>query len=80
MQDGIDRTIDVKRLADVVLERREVGVAEKLGDVARRAADEIVDAEDLPAVGEQSLAEVGAEEARAPGDDRPPSYERPTPR
>lgn len=51
-----------------------------MGDVASRAGDEVVDAEDLPAVGEQPLTEVGAEKARASGDDRTPSYERPTPR
>jgi hypothetical protein len=80
MQEGIDRTIDVERLADIVLERLEVRVASKVGDIASRAGDEIVDAKDLPAVGEQPLTEVGAEKARASGDDRPPSYERPTPR
>jgi hypothetical protein len=80
MQEGIDRTIDVERLAHVVLERPEVGVAAKVGDIAGRAGDEVVDAEDLPAVGEQPLTEVGAEKARASGDDCPPSYERPTPR
>ena len=52
MQEGIDRTIDVERLADVVLDRREVGVPAKVGDIAGRAGDEVVDAEDLPAVGE----------------------------
>ena len=63
-----------------MLQRLEVAVAAKVGDVASRAGDEVVDAEDLPAVGEQPLTEVGAKEARASGDDRPASYERPTPR
>jgi len=35
-----------------VLERLEVRVAAKVRDVASRAGDEVVDAEDLPAVGE----------------------------
>jgi hypothetical protein len=80
MQDGVHRTVDVERLADIVLQRLEVAVAAKVGDVAGRAGDEVIDAEDLPAVGEQPFTEVGAEEPRAPGDDRPASYERPTPR
>jgi hypothetical protein len=80
MQEGVHRIVDVKRLADIVVERLEVAVASKVGDVAGRPGDQVINAEDLPAIGEQPLAEVGAEEARAPGDDRPASYERPTPR
>jgi hypothetical protein len=52
VQDGINRTVDVERLADVVLERFEIAVPSKMGDIASRAGDEVVDAEDLPAVGE----------------------------
>jgi hypothetical protein len=52
VQDGIDRAVDVERLADIVLERFETAVPSKVGDIASRAGDEIVDAEDLPAVGE----------------------------
>jgi hypothetical protein len=80
MQEGVHRIVDVKRLADIVVERFEVTVASKVGDVAGRPGDEVINAEDLPALGEQPFAEVGAEETRAPGDDRPASYERPTPR
>jgi hypothetical protein len=81
VQDGIHRAIDVKRFADIVLQRFEIAVAAKVSDIAGRSGDEVVDAEDLPAIAEQPLAEVGAEEARATGDDRAAwGYERPTPR
>jgi hypothetical protein len=81
MEDGVHRGIDVKRLADIVLERFEVAVGAKVGDIAGCPGDEVVDAEDLPAIGEEPLAEVGAQEARPSGDERAAwGYERPTPR
>ena len=39
-------------------------------DVRQRAGDEVVDADDLVAAFEKALAQVRADEARAPGDDR----------
>src|SRR6266853_4933413 len=73
MQDGVDCTIDVERLAHIVLERLEVAVASKVGNIAGRAGNEVIDAQHLPSVGEQPLAKVRSEKARAPGDDRPAS-------
>jgi hypothetical protein len=81
MEDGVHRAIDVKRLADIVLERFEVAVGAKVGDIAGCASDEVVDTEDLPAIGEEPLAEVGPQEARPASDERAAwGYERPTPR
>jgi hypothetical protein len=52
MQHGIDRAFEVERLADVVLDEMERFVSAEMGDVLRRTSDEVVDADDLPAVGE----------------------------
>jgi hypothetical protein len=45
----------------------EARVADQVLDVAPRAGEEIVDAEDLGALGEQAVAKMRAEEAGAPG-------------
>jgi hypothetical protein len=52
-----------------------------VGDIAGCPGHEVVDTEDLPAIGEEPLAEVGAQEARPSSDERAAwGYERPTPR
>jgi hypothetical protein len=56
-------------LGQVMVEEDEVVVADVL-DVPERAGDEVVHADDAVAASEQVLAEVRAEEAGTPGDDR----------
>ena len=46
----------------------EVAALAQVGDVALRPGREVVEDEDLPAVGEQALREMRADEARAAGD------------
>ena len=46
----------------------EVGVRSEVLDVRERARREVVERADLPAVVEQQLAEVGADEAGTSGD------------
>ena len=58
VQHGIDGVIEVKRLADVVLNGLEGFVVSEVRDVSRRARHQVVDAGHPPAVGQQSLAEV----------------------
>ena len=58
-----------QREGDVVAQELEVGVGEQVRDVVLGAGEEVVHADDVVPVGEQALAEVGAEEAGAAGDE-----------
>ena len=49
--------------------KREALVAAQVLDVGGRAGDEVIDADDLVPVGQEALAQVRADEARAAGDD-----------
>ena len=53
-----------------MLDEAEVVASEQVGDVLDAAGEQVVDADDPVAVGEQPLAEVRAEEAGAAGDER----------
>ena len=68
MVDAADVAADLQWLDDVVLDEGEVGVALEVGDVLALAGDEVVDADDLVALAEQQVGEVGAEEAGGAGD------------
>ena len=61
--------LDVEREGDVVAHELEVGVVEQMQDVVLGAGEKVIEAEDIVAVGEQALAEVGTEEAGAAGDE-----------
>ena len=69
--DHVDVAWDVDVVGDVGPHHPELRVGQQVLDVRRRAGEEVVDADDVPAVGEQPLADVRAQEAGAPGDDRP---------
>src|SRR4051794_36872790 len=69
MEDVVDRLVDPDALDDVLVQEREVLVANVL-DVLERPGLEVVDADDAVAVRQQVVAEMGAEEPGAPGDDR----------
>ena len=66
--DEVDRLVDRDRMADVVVEEREV-VAEVL-DVRQRARLEVVETDDPMTSLEERLAQVGAEETGAAGHER----------
>ena len=70
MQDVVDRPVDLDRLGDVVLDELEPRVVEERRDVAARAGQQVVDADDLVAVVEESLAKMRPDEPRPAGDDR----------
>jgi hypothetical protein len=53
-------------MGDVVAEQLEGLVTEQVLDIAPRAGKEVVDAKDLAAGVEQSLAQMGPKESRAP--------------
>ena len=70
MQHVVDRPVDLDRLGDVVLDERKCGLLEQVGDVPPVAGQQVVDADDLVAVGEEPLAQVRADEPRPAGDHR----------
>ena len=64
----VDRLVAGDRLDDVVVDELERLVAQVV-DVLERRDDEVVDADHAMAALEERLAEVGAEEAGAAGDE-----------
>jgi hypothetical protein len=67
--DEVERLVDPDRLADVVVQEREL-VAAEMRDVRERARLEVVETDDSVPPLEQRLAEVGAEKPGATGDER----------
>jgi hypothetical protein len=57
-----------------VAEHLETGVVEQVLDVVAPAGEEIVEADDLVPLGEQTIAQVGADEAGAAGDQYPHGF------
>src|SRR5262249_47549483 len=64
--------LDIERKRHVVTHELEVVVIEQMLDIALRAGEEIIDANDVGAIREQTIAEVRAEETGASGN----QYER----
>src|SRR5207247_9949255 len=69
VQNRVDRAVQVQRFRQVVIEIGETVVLRQLVDVRATARDEVVDADDLLALGEEPGAEVVSEEPRSPGAD-----------
>ena len=63
--------LHVQREGDVVAQEFKVRVVEQVGDVVLGAGEEVVDADDVVALGQQALAEVAAQEAGAAGNQNP---------
>ena len=63
--------LDAQRLGDVVADQLELRRAEMMLDVAFGAGEEIVDADDLVAIGNQPIDEMRAEKPGATGDQDP---------
>ena len=61
--------LEPQRLDDVVAEELEVRLREQMGDVGLLAREEVVDADHVVPLGDQSFAEVAAEEAGAARDE-----------
>ena len=78
MEDRVDGPVEVDVLRDVVVDEAELPVAREVRDVAHVARDEVVEADDLVALGEEAVGEVAAEEAGGSRDDGA-LQERPSP-
>ena len=70
MEDVVDLAVDLDRLGDIVLDEPETGVLEQACDVSASAGQQIVHADDLVAVAQETLAEMRSDEPRPAGDDR----------
>jgi len=66
--DAVDGAVDFDRVGDILLEEGEAGVVFEMGDVGEAAGEEVVEADDVVAVGEEEVGEVRADEAGGAGD------------
>src|SRR5581483_7083389 len=78
--DGVDRTRHVHEVADVGAQQPKPRLGHQVRDVVALPGDEVVEADDVPAVAQQPLADVRAEEARSARDDRAAGGHQPNPR
>ncbi len=65
VQNVVNRLVDLKRMGNIVADKREARMAAKMFDVAQRARDEVVHADDIVAVFQETLAQMRADETRA---------------
>ena len=77
VEDRVDRAVDVDVVGDVVLDEVEAPVAEQVGDVARMAGRQVVERDDVVAIGQQPVRQVRADEAGPAGDDDAPHAQSP---
>src|SRR5690606_11589921 len=63
VEHAIDRSFDVDVVRDVVLQKPEPLLADQVRDVIGRTRDEVVHPDHIVALRDESIAEVGAEEA-----------------
>jgi hypothetical protein len=61
--------LEKDRVVDVVADELEIRFVEQVGDVVFLAGEEVVEADDVMALGDEAIAEVRAEEAGAAGDE-----------
>ena len=69
MPDEVHRLVEKEKLRDVLLDELEVPVAGKVGDVLDGAGNEVVNADNTMAAGEQQVGQVRAKKTRGAGDD-----------
>jgi hypothetical protein len=69
VEDGVQRAGDVDEVGHVHADQPEP-LADQVLDVAQASGEEVVHADDVPALGQQPAAQVGPEEAGAARDQR----------
>ena len=70
MEDPVQAALDVEIVRDVIVLEPEAFVGEWAGEILRVAGQQRVEAHDLPALGKESFAQMGAEQARPAGHER----------
>ena len=76
VENPVHRALDVDEAGDVVLDELEGRVADQVGDVVRRPGDEVVHPDHLVPLGDEPVAEMGAQEAGGAGDEDTHSFGR----
>ncbi len=71
VQDPVEVTVEANVLGDVVLDEREAGPRLHGREVLPGSGDEVVHTDDVPALAEEELTEVRADEPRSARDERP---------
>jgi hypothetical protein len=71
MEHGIDMALDPDETGDIVRDERKARVRPTGRDVFLVAGRKVIDADDLIAASQKTRAQVGANEARAAGDEDP---------
>ena len=61
--------LNIERKSDIVAHQLEVRMIEQMGNVVLGAREEVVQTDDVVAVGQQAFAEMRAEEAGTTGDE-----------
>jgi hypothetical protein len=69
VENEVDGLLEEEGLCEIVVEGLELRLVRDVLDVLERAGVEVVDADDTVPLGEQVIAEVGADEAGAAGDE-----------
>jgi hypothetical protein len=69
VENEVDGLLEEEGLGEIVVQGLELRLGRDVLDVLERAGVEVVDADDTVPLGEQVIAEVGADEAGAAGDE-----------
>jgi hypothetical protein len=69
VENEVDGLLEEEGLGEIVVQGLELRLVRDVLDVLERAGVEVVDADDTVPLGEQVIAEVGADEAGAAGDE-----------
>ena len=69
MQYAVESAVDVRVGGDVVAQETEAVVPHQVRDILRMARDEVVEADDVVALGKEAVAEVRSEKTGRAGDE-----------
>ena len=69
VQDVVHWPVDLQRQRHIVMEECKACIGRRCSTFAAASGDEVVDADDVVAVLQKSFAKVGADKARAAGDE-----------
>jgi len=70
MKDVLDRTWDIDKLGDIVLDNLESRVSIKMAQVGGCASDQVVNRQNIPAMADEAVAKVRPEKSSAARDYR----------
>jgi len=68
MQHSIKGAFDVNEVSHIVVDEMKMSIAREMGDVSSVSGDQVVNADDLMAFGEEAIAKMRAEKTRRSSD------------